>query len=147
MGPGITISGLSQQQWYQGVFGALVLIVVLALVLERALAIVFEWGVWDVWLAKTRLRAPIALLVSYIICASLHFDILMVIGNQPASNFAISNVGVFLTAATVAGGSKGAIKLFQDVLGFSKGGNPEAVRAASSAASGAGAAAPAHAGG
>lgn len=133
---GITINSLSQQQWYQGVFGALILIVVLAMVLERALAVVFEWGVWDVWLAKNKLRAPIALVVSYIICASIHFDILLVIDNKPQSDFTIFGVGVFLTAATIAGGSKGAISLFQNVLKFSQGGNPAAVKAAAGGGAG-----------
>lgn len=113
--------------WIQAVGGGLGLIVVLSMILERALAVVFEWGVWDVWLAKKRLRAPLAFVASYVICATLKFDILIVIGKKDPATFSILGIGTFLTAATIAGGSKGAITLFQNVLGFAKGGNPAAV--------------------
>jgi hypothetical protein len=116
--------------WVQGVAGALGLVVVLAMVLERSLSVVFEWGLWDVWLAKKNLRAPLSLLASYLVCAYMKFDILLTIGKQDASKFELFSIGTFVTAATIAGGSKGAITLFQDVLNFSKGGNPEAVKKA-----------------
>jgi hypothetical protein len=116
--------------WIQGVAGVLGLIVVLAMVLERALSVVFEWGLWDVWLAKKELRAPLSLLASYLICAYMKLDILLTIGKQDASQFQIFSIGTFVTAATIAGGSKGAITLFQNVLNFSQGGNPEAVKKA-----------------
>ena len=119
------------QTWATAVGASLGLIVVLAMILERALSVVFEWGVWDVWLAKTRLRAPITFLTAYVICSSLKFDILLVIAKKDPVTFSIFGVGTFLTAATIAGGSKGAITLFQEVLRFSKGGNPAAVKKAS----------------
>jgi uncharacterized BrkB/YihY/UPF0761 family membrane protein len=108
--------------WIQGVLGVLALIVVLAMVLERALSMVFEWGVWDKFLADKSLRAPIALIASYVICAYMQLDILLTIGKKDPSMFRIFSIGTFLTAATIAGGSKGAITLFQNVLNFSKGG-------------------------
>ena len=111
------------QTWIQAAAGALGLIVVLAMVLERALSVVFEWGVWDTWLEAKKLRAPLALLASYVICATMKFDILMILAKKNAVDFSIVGVGTFVTAATIAGGSKGAITLFQDVLGFAKGGN------------------------
>ncbi len=114
--------------WVQGVAGALGLVVVLAMVLERALSVIFEWGAWDVWLARKNLRAPLSLLASYLICAYMKLDILLTIGKQDPSKFALFSIGTFVTAATIAGGSKGAITLFQEVLNFSKGGNPEAVK-------------------
>lgn len=118
------------QTWVTAVLGGLGLIVVLSLVLERALSVVFEWGVWDVWLAKKSLRTPLALVASYVVCYALQFDILVVIGKQDPPVFKVFGIGTFLTAATIAGGSKGAITLFQDVLGFAKGGNPEKVKKA-----------------
>jgi uncharacterized BrkB/YihY/UPF0761 family membrane protein len=120
-------AGIFDQEWLTAVLGGLGLIVVLSLILERALAVIFEWGVWDVWLAKTSLRAPLALLASYVICATLKFDILIVISKKDPATFAVLSIGTFVTAATIAGGSKGAITLFQNVLGFARGGNPEAV--------------------
>jgi len=112
------------QAWVQAVAGAFGLIVVLAMVLERALSVVFEWGAWDKWLQDKKLRAPIALVVSYIICATIKFDVLLILAKGNPADFSLAGVGTFLTAATIAGGSKGAITLFQQVLGFAKGGTP-----------------------
>ena len=120
-------AGVFDQQWLAAVLGGLGLVVVLSLILERALSVVFEWGVWDVWLAKMNLRAPLAFLASYIICATLKFDILIVIGKKDPTTFTLFGIGTFVTAATIAGGSKGAITLFQNVLNFAKGGNPDEV--------------------
>jgi len=121
-------AGIFDQTWITAVLGGLGMIVILALILERALSVVFEWGVWDVWLAKHNLRAPLAFIASYVICYALKFDILIVIGKKDPATFAVFGIGTFVTAATIAGGSKGAITLFQEVLGFAKGGNPEAVK-------------------
>ncbi len=120
---------LFSDDWIKSVGGALALIVVLAMVLERALSVVFEWGVWDVWLAEKKLRAPITFVISYVICGSMQFDLLHVIGQKESVPFSLYGVGTFLTAATIAGGSKGAITLFQNVLNFSKGGTVAAKEA------------------
>ena len=53
---------------YQMVLGALAMLVILSLLLERALAVIFEWGKWRKEIKERRLRAPIALVVSYVIC-------------------------------------------------------------------------------
>ena len=123
-------ANIFDQEWLAALLGGLGLIVVLSMVLERALSVVFEWGVWDVWLAKTHLRAPLAFLASYVICTTLRFDILIVLGKKDPGTFTVFGIGTFVTAATIAGGSKGAITLFQQVLNFSKGGNPTAVEKA-----------------
>jgi hypothetical protein len=131
MGNGIA-AGTFDQEWVTAVLGGLGLIVVLSMVLERALAVLFEWGVWDVWLAKSKLRAPLAFLASYLVCVSLKFDILIVIGKKDPATFAVYSIGTLLTASTIAGGSKGAITLFQNVLGFARGGHPDQVDQAAS---------------
>ena len=107
------------EQW-ESILGALALIVVLAFVLERALAQVFEWGGWEAFLKDRKLRAPIALAVSYVICVTCDFDILRVIFAKPTIDVTWLSLGALLTASVIAGGSKGAILLFQGVLGFSK---------------------------
>lgn len=47
--------------------GALALLVILAMLLERALPIIFEWSVLRDWLKEKLLRVPIALVASYVI--------------------------------------------------------------------------------
>lgn len=59
------------------VLGALLLLVVLAMLLERALALVFEYH----WFRRLSdrvpgLKTPIALLVSWFTCRHIRFDIL-----------------------------------------------------------------------
>jgi len=130
MGQGPVSAALFSEDWIKSVSGALALVVVLAMFLERALALVFEWGIWDVWLAKNKLRVPIAFIVSYVICGSIQLDLLHVITSKDAVPFSLLSIGTFLMAGTIAGGSKGAITLFQDVLRFAKGGNPEKVKKA-----------------
>ncbi|MEP7030086.1 MAG: hypothetical protein ABI830_04055 [Pseudolabrys sp.] len=122
MGIGPVASALFTEDWIKAVSGALALVVVLAMFLERALSVVFEWGMWDEWLARNSLRAPITLVVSYVICSAMQLDLLHVVGSKDAVPFSLLSVGTFLTAGTIAGGSKGAIALFQNVLNFSKGG-------------------------
>jgi len=52
----------------------------------------------------------------------MQLDILMTITKKDPSSFKLVGIGTFVTAPTIAGGSKGAIALFQNVLNFSKGG-------------------------
>jgi hypothetical protein len=107
-------------EYYQQVLGALALVVVLSMVLERALSVPFEWGVWDEWLKAKKLRAPISLAVAWVLCAQMKFDLLQAISNNTVTWAGWFSIGTFLTAGVVAGGSKGAILLFQGVLGFGK---------------------------
>ena len=59
------------------------------------------------------LRAPVAFGVSLLICMQYKFDLLSKIFESQNSL-----LGYVITAATIAGGSKGAILLFQGILGF-----------------------------
>ena len=118
----MALADFTKPEWLPGVLGILFTIVVLAMVLERALSVIFEWGVWDEFLAAHSLRAPLALGASYAMCGYMKLDILQTIVGKDNSSFQLLSIGAFVTAATVAGGSKGAIALFQNVLNFSKGG-------------------------
>ncbi len=123
------LKDFTSPEWLPGVLGVLFTIVILAMVLERALSIVFEWGVWDKCLAEYSLRAPLTLIASYAICSYMKLDILLTIAKRPPADFRLISIGTFVTAATIAGGSKGAVSLFQNVLNFSKGGTVAAKEA------------------
>ena len=109
-----------QPEYYQTVLGAIALVIVLSLALERALSVPFEWGVWDKGLEAKRLRAPIALLVAWLVCVHMQFDLLQYLTKAEKSWVGPFSIGTILTAAVIAGGSKGAILLFQGILGFGK---------------------------
>jgi hypothetical protein len=106
--------------YYQSVLGALALIVVLAMALERALSVPFEWSVWSKWLEDKKLRAPIAFVVAWVICVQMQFDLLPILTKADKAWQGTFAIGTFITAGVIAGGSKGAILLFQGLLGFGK---------------------------
>ena len=115
----MTVPWLQPEQ-YEAVLGALALLVILAMLLERALAVVFEWSVLRDWLKEKRLRVPIALVASYVICVWGQFDVFSVVFAKAGGYSGALSFGTFATAAVIAGGSKGAILLFQGVLGFGR---------------------------
>ena|SRR5579859_5613932 len=89
-------------------------IVMAAFIVERALALLFEWDVWLFlvkkvhWLAGA--KEVIAFFASYTICQTAKFDALKILFKCDSSD-----IGQIITALVIAGGSKGAIKLMQDV--------------------------------
>jgi hypothetical protein len=95
-------------------FEALATIVVLAIVLERALAPVFENRRLVEGLSGSGLKEVIAFALAFALCWRWHFDAVSIIVLAEQT----SHFGEAITAAAIAGGSKGAIKLFRDVLGF-----------------------------
>lgn len=95
-------------------------VVVAALILERALAVPFEWGPIHDLLKRFKLRAPIAYVVAYLICISAKLDLVVAMSKEPGGEFSEISIGAFVTAAVIAGGSKGAILLFQGVFGFGR---------------------------
>ena len=105
---------------YADLLGALALVVILSLVLERALSVFFEWGLWKDWLERKKLLAPLSYAAAYAVCAANHFDLFAIIFRKPEGWVSALDFGTFATAAVVAGGSKGAILLFQGVLGFGR---------------------------
>lgn len=103
------------------VLGALLLVVVLAMLLERALALVFEYH----WFRRLSarfpgLKTPIALLVSWFTCQHIRFDILARLFFPAPDASSSTEIGVLITSAVVAGGSAAAITLFQGVLHFGR---------------------------
>lgn len=103
------------------VTGSLALLVVLAMLLERALALIFDYH-WFQEFSKKRegLKTPIAFLVSWFTCVHVNFDVLCQLFKNSGGVAIPSQIGILITSAVVAGGSAGAITLFQGVLNFSR---------------------------
>lgn len=99
------------------ILGALALLVVLSMLLERALVLLFDWRHFKARLDGLGLKSPIAFLASLVVCARYKFDVMAVLFPDGSG---YSALGILITAAIAAGGSAGAITLFQGVLRFSK---------------------------
>lgn len=89
-------------------------VVVLSLVVERALSIVFEHRLYIANLRHSGAKEFIAFGVSLFICWFWQFDALSMIILRDKTSF----LGEMVTAGVIAGGSKGSVKLFRDVMGF-----------------------------
>lgn len=103
------------------VSGALSLLVVLAMLLERALAIIFEYHWFQKLSEKIEgLKSPIAVLASWFTCQHVQFDVLSRLFPPATGAPQPTTIGIIITAAVVAGGSAAAITLFQGVLNFGR---------------------------
>ena len=89
-------------------------VVLMSFIIERALALVFESRLFIDNAKEKGIKEPIALVVGIVVCWFWHFDAVSVIFIQKS----VTVPGVILTGAVVAGGSKGSLKLFRDVLKF-----------------------------
>jgi hypothetical protein len=89
-------------------------IVLLSLFIERALAPLFEWRIVLDKIKDKGVKEPIAFGVSLLAIYFYKFDAMAVLFSQESSSW----IGYALTAAVVAGGSKGSIKLFRDWMGW-----------------------------
>ncbi len=131
---------MDNYQTFVIVAGALAKLVVVAMLLERGLAVIFEYE-WFVRLTTKKdgtsrfpgLKGILAPIAAYIICNEYDFDVLFVVlnGTYPKT---VDPLGVALTSLIVAGGSAGAIMIFQGYLNLSKQGRDAAVEAKKTAA-------------
>jgi hypothetical protein len=101
--------------------GALSMLVVLSMLLERALALIFEYH----WFQKLSerwegLKSPIAFFAAWYTCHFVRFDVLSQIFPPSSGTVEAKPIGMLITAAIVAGGSAGAMTLFQGVLKFNR---------------------------
>jgi hypothetical protein len=89
-------------------------IAMLSIFIERALSIVFEWRpVVDRLEKWWWLKEPITFFISlYIVWFSIEFDALAIIFRNETKTL----IGCIVTAAMIAGGCKGSVKLFRDLL-------------------------------
>jgi hypothetical protein len=99
---------------WERTFEVLAAIVVLSFFVERALALVFEHRAFVRAFERRGVKEPIAFLVALAVCLYWDFDAVSMIVLREKASLA----GEVLTAGVIAGGSKGAIKLFRGVLGF-----------------------------
>lgn len=99
---------------WERTFEVLAAVVVLSLLVERALAPLFEHRAFIRRFDKRGFKEPLAFLVALAVCLYWEFDAISMVILRPK----VSLAGEILTAAIVAGGSKGSVKLFRDVLGF-----------------------------
>lgn len=97
------------------VFEALAAIVVLSMFVERSLALVFEHRWYDKMHGKG-MKSITAFVVSFFVCKYWEFDAVSIIFSREHTVM----WGYFLTAGVISGGSKGSMKLFQDVMGWKK---------------------------
>lgn len=87
-------------------------IIVLAFMLERALAWLFELEWWVRSPRARSLRPYVTLVAAAGICWYLKFDAFSIILPQAKTN----TIGYVVTAMVIAGGSKASIALFRDVM-------------------------------
>lgn len=98
---------------WERTFEVLVSIVVLAFLLERALALLFEYRFFVDYFEGKGVKTPIAFVVASAVCWLWDFDAISTIFLKEST----IAMGYILTGAIVAGGSKASLKLFRDVMG------------------------------
>ena len=103
------------------IFQLCVYLVVLSIFIERALALVFghRWFIQNNNLHGK--KEFITFLVSLLICWNWNFDAFSVLNNTGVTQW-----GVILSAMILGGGTKGWMKLMQDVLGIKR--TPEEIQ-------------------
>lgn len=89
-------------------------IVVLAFVLERALSIIFEHRLYIDHAKGRGLKEFIAFGLALLVCWQWDFDAMSMIILKDQTTL----IGELITAGVIAGGSKGSVKLFRDIMGF-----------------------------
>ena len=90
----------------------LITVVVLAFILERALSLVFEHRLYINKFHKKGMKEPIAFLVAYLVCRVWHFDAVSMILLTAKTSI----LGELITAGIIAGGSKGSVRLFRNIM-------------------------------
>lgn len=88
-------------------------IVVLSFFVERALSVLFESRFFIKRLSKKSLKELIAFIVGTVLCWYWDFDAISILLVKEK----MTVYGFILTGAIIAGGSKGSVKLFKDLLG------------------------------
>lgn len=105
---------------WERLFEVLVAVVIMAFLLERALALLFETRFF-IELKKGKkegkersLKEPIAFLAGVLVCVYWDFDAVSMIFLKGSTTI----LGEVITGAIVAGGSKAAVKLLRDTMKF-----------------------------
>ena len=96
---------------WERLFQVLAVVIVLAFIIERSLAVLFENKYVALFFSKVHLKELVALLVAYFTVSLFEFDAvsIVMVGDENTT------LGYILTAGVIAGGSKASIKLFVDI--------------------------------
>jgi hypothetical protein len=89
-------------------------VVIMAFIVERALAVLFESRFFIKRFKGRSLKELIAFGAAVLACWYWDFDAVSMIFLKEN----VTLLGMVVTGGVVAGGSKGAVKLFRDVMGF-----------------------------
>lgn len=92
----------------------LVKLVILAFFLERALALVFELKWYGLVFGEWKIKPLLAFALAAFVCFYYDFDVVATLLEPQA----VTLTGILVTAAIVAGGSKVALQLVQEIWGF-----------------------------
>lgn len=98
------------------IFDSFMLLTILAVLIERSLALVFEQKYVEKFLKNKALKEIIAFSACFFVCKLWEIDVISLMTSSQGTK----TIGFVLTAAAIAGGSKASIKLFQDVIGINK---------------------------
>lgn len=99
---------------WERVFEVLVAIVIVAFLVERALAVLFESRFFINRFKEKGIKEPIAFILAVAVCWFWDFDaVSMILLKEKVTVW-----GTIITGGIVAGGSKASIALFKDALGF-----------------------------
>ena len=99
---------------WERTFEALMLVAVVSIIIERSLSVLFQNRIYIERIHRDGMKETIALVVSIAVCIAWKFDAMGMILLTETTTM----LGYFVTGAVVAGGSKGSLKLFQDVFGL-----------------------------
>ena len=92
-------------------------LVIFTMMLERVLYFIFDYTLWRDKIKDKGIRAPIALAAAWVACWYFGFDVVYPVLDPSAGP---TPFGIFITAGIMAGGSQGAMLLFQNILNFSR---------------------------
>jgi hypothetical protein len=95
---------------WERTFDALMLVVLFAIIVERALSVLFQSQFYIEHLHRDGLKETLAVVASIALCAYWKLDAVGMILLTETTTVP----GYLVTGALVAGGSKGSLKLFQD---------------------------------
>ena len=98
------------------VFEALAAVVIISFMAERALSVLFEneFLMEKVWDRAKGLKELVAFALALTVCFVWDLDLISMVVLADTT----SVTGKFITAGVIAGGAKGSVTLFRDVLGF-----------------------------
>lgn len=111
-------------------------IVLIALLLERALAFVFEYHWFQQLTARVEgIKAPVAFGLALLIARTYGVDILAELFREEGAPATPTWIGSLLTAAIIAGGSSAAIAIFQNRFNWGRDARKAGIEAKKRAAS------------